>query len=168
VPLAYLALGSNLGDRLAQMRQALERLQADYPVTVRRSSAVYENRAIGMGPADDFLNAVVELETTLAPEALLEACLAVELKLGRERKESWAPRTIDLDLIVYEGVSCATSRLTLPHPRLAERDFVAVPLHDLAPDLRVEGRTVSELLADLATGELRATDYDLAAAICRR
>lgn len=141
---AYLALGSNLGDRIGQMREALALLSSEYGVETRQVSPVYQNRAIGMGDADDFLNAVAAVETGLAPEALLDACLAVESKLGRVRTGAWAPRTIDLDLLVYGDVRMETERLKLPHPRITERDFVAKPLMDLAPELEILGKSVSQ------------------------
>lgn len=146
---AYLALGSNLGDRLGQMRDALRLLEADYGIRILRSSAVYQNRAIGMEDAADFLNAVVSVETDLAPEALLDACLAVETKLGRVRSGVWAPRTIDLDVLAYGDRVIETDRLQLPHPRIAERDFVAQPLLEVAPDLVVFGRSIVEVVAGL-------------------
>lgn len=146
---AYLALGSNLGDRLGQMRVALELLEADYGVRILRSSAVYQNRAIGMENAEDFLNAVVAVETELAPEALLDACLAVETKLGRVRSGVWAPRTIDLDVLAYGDRVIETHRLQLPHPRIAERDFVAQPLLEVAPDLVVFDRPIKEIVSAL-------------------
>ena len=161
MPLVYLALGSNLGDRLGNLRAALERLQDGGAIRLRRVSPVYENRAIGMGQADDFLNAVAELKTSLEPEDLLDACLEVELQLGRKRRGGWAPRTIDLDLIYYEGVTCRTKRLNLPHPRVAERDFVAVPLSDLAPNLSIEGVAVSDMVRQLNVEELKTTSYIL-------
>lgn len=154
--LTYIALGSNLGDRFGQMRRALELLEADFEVTVLRASPVYRNRAVGMGAdAEDFLNAVAEIDSLLEPLDLLDACLAVEQKLGRTRSgEGWAPRTIDLDLLYVEGVSLTDERLTLPHPRIAERDFVAVPLADLAPELEIEGRSVREIVEALAEKQL--------------
>ena len=161
MPLVYLAMGSNLGDRPGNLRAALERLQDRGAIRLLRVSPVYENRAIGMGEADDFLNAVAELETSLEPEDLLDACLEVELQLGRERKGGWAPRTIDLDLIHYEGVTCRTERLNLPHPRLAERDFVTVPLRDLAPDLMIGGVSVSDMVRQLNVEELKPTSHTL-------
>lgn len=156
MPLAYIALGSNLGDRLGQMRQALERLQEDGAVSVLQSSSVYQNRAVGMGDeADDFLNAVAEVSTTLEPLELLERCLAVEQQLGRTRSgEGWAPRTIDLDLLFYEESVIESPRLTLPHPRIEERDFVAVPLAGLAPELELGGRRLSEIAEKLRSNEL--------------
>lgn len=161
MPLVYLALGSNLGDRLANLRKALALLEANYPVKRRRISPIYENRAVGMGEADDFLNAVVEIETSLEPEALLDACLEVEQSLGRKREGGWAPRTIDLDLLLYEGFCCKTARLNLPHPRIAERDFVAIPLGELYPEGEIMGQTIEEIIENLPANELRRTDYEL-------
>lgn len=161
MPLVYLALGSNLGDRPANLRVALEQLLQNNGIRLQRVSRVYENRAVGMGKAGDFLNAVAELQVTVAPEALLELCLDVEQALGRERCGGWAPRTIDLDLVHYEGVSCESERLVLPHPRLAERDFVLVPLADLVPDLELGGRTVASLVGDLTVDAMRATGHSL-------
>ena len=154
MPIAYLALGSNLGDRLGQMRAALDYLERQYPVQVRAVSPVYQNRAVGMGAADDFLNAVVSVETELGPEPLLDACLEIENQLGRVRSGVWGPRTIDLDLLAYEQAILQTERLQLPHPRIAERDFVAKPLMDIAPELIVCGRTVTAQVAALRSIDL--------------
>jgi 2-amino-4-hydroxy-6-hydroxymethyldihydropteridine diphosphokinase len=155
VPLAtaYLALGSNLGQRLEQMRSALRLLEAG-GVRVRAVSHVYQNRAIGMVDADPFLNAVVQMETTLEPELLLDLCLKVETQLGRVRTAGWSPRTIDIDVLVYGEAHVETERLQLPHPRIAERDFVLQPLVDIQPDLKLFGRTVRELLEALPVVEL--------------
>jgi 2-amino-4-hydroxy-6-hydroxymethyldihydropteridine diphosphokinase len=150
---AYLALGSNLGDRLSQMRAALELLEAA-GVHIGKVSPVYQNRAIGMGDAGPFLNAVVEVQTELAAEALLDVCLAVENRLGRVRTGGWSPRTIDVDILLFGEASVATERLNLPHPRIAERDFVLQPLSDIAPRLEVFGQPVQLLLARLPLIEL--------------
>jgi len=155
MPLAYLAFGSNLGDRMGQMRAALTALEGQYPIRLQAMSAVYENRAVGMGNADDFLNAVVAVQTELEPEVLLDACLAVENQLGRVRTGVWAPRTIDLDILVYDELVLDSERLHLPHPRIAERDFVAQPLSDIAPDLVVFGKTVREIVAALPAIDLK-------------
>lgn len=156
MPLAYIALGSNLGDRMGQLRRALDLLEQGERLHVRRTSPVYQNRAVGMGKAaDDFLNAVVEVSTGMEPLKLLDACLDVERRLGRTRsREGWRPRTIDLDLLFYEGATLVEERLVLPHPRIAERDFVAMPLADLAPDLQIEGRRAREIVQDLSKNEL--------------
>lgn len=162
MPLVYIALGSNLGDRMSNLRGALARLSTQFPIKILRASPVYENRAVGMGEADDFLNAIVEVQTDLDSESVLNACLDVEQQLGRTRSnEGWAPRTIDLDLIYFEGVEMDSQRLTLPHPRIAERDFVAVPLLDLAPDLSINGKQVKELIEALERIDLVKTDHTL-------
>ena len=150
---AYLALGSNLGQRLDQMRSALRLLEAG-GVRVRAVSHVYQNRAIGMVDADPFLNAVVQMETTLEPELLLDLCLKVETQLGRVRTAGWSPRTIDIDVLVYGEAHVETERLQVPHPRIAERDFVLQPLVDIQPDLKLFGRTVRELLEAMPVVEL--------------
>jgi 2-amino-4-hydroxy-6-hydroxymethyldihydropteridine diphosphokinase len=155
---AYLALGSYVGERLEQMRSALQLLEAAAVVIVN-ASPVYQNRAIGMGDADPFLNAVVEVQTTLEAEALLDVCLATENKLGRVRTGGWSPRTIDIDVLIFGQTSVATERLHLPHPRIAERDFVLQPLADIAPDVELFGQSVQTLLEKLPIIELeRVTD----------
>lgn len=153
---AFLGLGSNMGDRLAHLRAALHALEARGAVLVVRSSRAYVNRAVGMGEAGDFLNAVVEVKTGRSPEALLEACLEVEGALGRVRGNNagWMPRTIDIDLLAYGGESRSTDRLCLPHPRIAERDFVVGPLLDLDPQLKFSGRSVRSMAGDLSIGAL--------------
>lgn len=150
---AYLALGSNVGERLEQMRSALKLLGAEGVVIVT-ASPVYQNRAIGMGDADPFLNAVVEVQTELGPEALLDVCLAVENKLGRVRTGGWSPRTIDIDVLIFGQTDIDTKHLQLPHPRIAERDFVLRPLADIAPELQLLGQPTKTLLDKLALVEL--------------
>ena len=150
---AYLALGSNVGERLEQMRSALKLLGAAGVVIVT-ASPVYQNRAIGMGDADPFLNAVVEVQTELGPEALLDVCLAVENKLGRVRTGGWSPRTMDIDVLIFGQTDIDTERLRLPHPRIAERDFVLRPLADIAPELQLLGQPTKTLLDKLALVEL--------------
>lgn len=154
---AYLALGSNLGERLEQMRCALQLLEAEGIVIVN-ASPVYQNRAIGMGDADPFLNAVIEVQTELGAEALLDVCLAVENKLGRVRTGGWSPRTIDIDVLIYGEEQVKTERLHVPHPRIAERDFVLQPLADLAPSLNLFGQSVQDLLDQLPVVELQLCD----------
>ena len=150
---AYLALGSNVGERLEQMRSALKLLGAA-GVTIVTESPVYQNRAIGMGEADPFLNAVVEVQTELGPEGLLDVCLAVENKLGRVRTGGWSPRTIDVDVLTFGRTSIDTERLQLPHPRIAERDFVLQPLADIAPELELFRQPIKALLERLPLVEL--------------
>jgi 2-amino-4-hydroxy-6-hydroxymethyldihydropteridine diphosphokinase len=153
VTMAYLALGSNLGARLDQMRSALEQLE-QAGVAVVKASPVYQNRAIGMGDADPFLNAVVAVQTELAAEELLDLCLVIENKLGRVRTSGWASRTIDIDVLIFGETTIESGRLHLPHPRIVERDFVLQPLADIAPDLLLLGQPVQVLLEQLPLIEL--------------
>ncbi len=153
---AYLALGSNQGARLRQLQEAIRLLEARGAVLVVQGSRVYENRAVGMGAAAPFLNAVIEVRTGLSAERLLDVCLDVEAALGRERSAGWAPRTIDIDILTFGGMHLATDRLQVPHPRLVERDFVVHPLLDLAPELEVGSKTVRAMAAALPASGLQA------------
>jgi 2-amino-4-hydroxy-6-hydroxymethyldihydropteridine diphosphokinase len=149
---AYLALGSNLGDRLATLQRAVDLLDAHPGIAVRRSSRVYETEPVGP-PQPDYLNAVIEVRTALGPRELLEACLDVEAELGRVRGERWGPRTLDVDVLTYEDRRMAEPDLVLPHPRMHERAFVLVPLLELDPDpVLPEGRSIGELRAPSDAG----------------
>lgn len=136
--LAYVALGSNLGDRLTNLQAAVDRLGAEPEIRVVRSSRVYETDPVGP-PQPDYLNAVVEVETTLEPLDLLARCLAVETAMGREREERWGPRLIDLDVLTYDRREIEEPGLTVPHPRMHERGFVLVPLLELDADPPLPG-----------------------------
>ncbi|MDE2699036.1 MAG: 2-amino-4-hydroxy-6-hydroxymethyldihydropteridine diphosphokinase [Gemmatimonadota bacterium] len=132
---AYIALGSNLGDRLARLQQAVAELQKiDLHL---RCSPVYESAAHTLRPSDkspDFLNAVVELHTDLEVGDLLDFCQEIERKANRRRSIPYAPRTLDLDILTLGQITCNTDRIILPHPRLQKRRFVLQPWYDLAPD----------------------------------
>ena len=149
----YVALGGNLGDRLATLRSAVRAL-AELPGTeVVRCSPVYETRPVG--PSElPYLNAVVELRTEMGPEALLAGLKAIEVAHGRTRHTRWEARTLDLDILVWPGVVRDTAALRVPHAELVRRDFVLTPLAALAPDLRPHGgATVGELLAGISAEE---------------
>lgn len=152
---AYLGLGSNLGNRLAFLRGGRDSLLNRFDIVLLRASAVYETAAVG-GPPDNppFLNAVLEVETPLGPRDLLAACLAVEDEFGRTRPAAWAPRTLDIDLLLYGDTVLDEGDLQLPHPRLHERTFVLTPLSDIAPDLLhpVLHKTMRALAEALAPG----------------
>lgn len=143
----YLSLGSNIGDRQAHLRAALDRLAAALRVT--RISPVYETEPVG-GPGAQrwFLNLAAEAETDLFPLQLLSSAQRIETALGRVRTVRNGPRTIDIDILFYARAVIRTPRLEIPHPRLHERRFVLVPLADIAPDLRhpVTRLTVREML----------------------
>ena len=152
---AYIALGSNLGERAALLRGALAALQRGGDVCVAAESAVYETSPVGGPPQPDYLNMVVAVETSLGSEALLERCLAVEAEHGRVRRERWGARTLDLDLLSFGAETLRTERLTLPHPRMAERAFVLVPLAEVAPELKIGDTTAGELAARCDRSGLR-------------
>ncbi|QQS54141.1 MAG: 2-amino-4-hydroxy-6-hydroxymethyldihydropteridine diphosphokinase [Candidatus Competibacteraceae bacterium] len=145
---AYIGIGSNLGRPLIQMRHAflaLRKLPASHCMAC---SPLYRGAPVG-GPSGqpDYLNAAAALDTTLAPDELLTALQAIEAAQGRTRTVHWGPRTLDLDLLLYDQLVLDGPRLTLPHPRLHERAFVLYPLYDIAPDLEIPGRgLLSELL----------------------
>lgn len=137
---AYVALGSNLGDSRRQVLDAMDALDAVSGIGVQARSRLFRTPPWGVLDQPPFINAVVLLETTLDPHALLDALLAIETSAGRIRDgERWGPRTLDLDLLHMHGVTLDEPRLTLPHPRIAERAFVLLPLADVAPDLVLPG-----------------------------
>jgi 2-amino-4-hydroxy-6-hydroxymethyldihydropteridine diphosphokinase len=147
---AYVALGSNLGDRASHLAAAFEALRATPEVAALRASGLYETDPLGPPPQGPYLNAVAELETSLAPRALLERLLAIESAAGRTRgPRRNLPRTLDLDLLLYGGLRMSEPSLEIPHPRLHERAFVLVPLCELAPALvhPRRGLTMAELLS---------------------
>jgi 2-amino-4-hydroxy-6-hydroxymethyldihydropteridine diphosphokinase len=142
---AYVGLGANLGDREATIRAALEALPGVVAV-----SSLRETDPVGVTDQPQYLNGVAALETGLSPRELLDALLAVERELGRERRERWGPRTIDLDLLLYGEETIDEPGLTVPHPRLHERRFALEPLSELAPDALIPGRgQVAAVLAEL-------------------
>ena len=146
----YLSLGSNLGDREANLRAAMERLAAP-DVRVVRTSPVYETEPVDYTHQGWFLNLVVEAETDLFPMQLLARIGKIERALGRVRTVAKGPRTIDIDILLYGRAVVRSAALEIPHARMAERRFVLAPLADLAPELRdpVTRKTVRELLGEL-------------------
>jgi 2-amino-4-hydroxy-6-hydroxymethyldihydropteridine diphosphokinase len=150
VTLAFLGLGSNLGDRLSNLQQAVDLLEVTNGIRVVRSSRVYETDPVG--PAQpDYLNAVIEVETSLSSRALLEAALAVEQQMGRVRTERWGPRVIDVDVLTFGDREVDEPGLQVPHPRMHERGFVLAPLLELEADPPLPGgRRVATLRVGLA------------------
>jgi 2-amino-4-hydroxy-6-hydroxymethyldihydropteridine diphosphokinase len=146
---AFIALGANLGDRRAALDAAFVAIAGLPRTTLRAASSLYRSAPLDAG-GPDYLNAVLQVETGLAPNALLAALHAIERAQGRERPFHHAPRTLDLDLLLHGNRRIATPTLTLPHPRLHERAFVLVPLAEIAPGCAVPGLgVVSELLSAL-------------------
>ncbi len=147
---AYVGLGSNLGDRAAYLLLGLSALSRLPKTHLLRLSPVYETDPVGP-PQPPYLNMVAELETELSPKGLLAEMLRIEKALGRERRERWGPRTLDLDLLLYGDLVLEEEGLSVPHPRLHQRAFVLVPLLDLLPEGRhpLLGQSFAELLASL-------------------
>ncbi len=152
---AYIALGANLGDPIGQVIGAVEEL-ARLPATrLCRRSSLYRSRPVGGPQQPDYINAVAWLTTRLPPRQLLHHCLAIEARYGRQRLGKNAPRTLDLDLLLYGGLIMREPGLTLPHPRMHTRGFVLLPLAEIAPDLIVPGHgEVRRLLASTDVSDL--------------
>ena len=154
----YLSLGSNIGDREANLRKAIEHL-ASQDMRVLHASRIYETEPVDYVQQAWFLNQVVEAETALFPIQLLTRIGRVERELGRKRTVPKGPRTIDIDILFYGAAVVETTRLEIPHPRIAERRFVLVPLAELAPDLRhpVTHRSVRQMLESAPPAVVRPT-----------
>ncbi|NND66612.1 MAG: 2-amino-4-hydroxy-6-hydroxymethyldihydropteridine diphosphokinase [Halioglobus sp.] len=160
---AYIGLGSNLDNPLAQLRRATKTLAALRETTLARTSSIYSSRAVGPGAQPDYLNAAVALDTALEPLALLRELQAIEDTQGRRRAERWGARTLDLDLLLYDDLVLETTELTLPHPRLAERDFVLYPLAEISDTRTVlpGGADIDTLIAGCADNGLSHTGWQL-------
>lgn len=146
----YLGLGSNCGDRAGHLTDAISELDSLDRITVSSGSAFLETAPVGPVEQPDFLNAVVALETTLSPRRLLETCLDVEQHHGRNRsvEQRWGPRTLDLDILLFDDMIVREPGLVIPHPELADRVFVLEPLCQIAPDVihPVSGETIAAML----------------------
>ena len=143
----YIGVGSNVGDREAELRTAVEAFRKR-DIVVWRSASVYSTEPRELEDQPWFLNTVVEVRTLIEPDALLQQCLEIEKEAGRQRSVPKGPRPIDLDILIYRDRILDTPDLTLPHPRYRERRFVLVPLVELAPDLPdpLSGLTMQQLL----------------------
>lgn len=132
---AWLSLGANLGDPAAQLADAVRRIGAHPQIRIIAQSSVHATKPWGKTDQPDFANMAIGIETTLKPMQLLDVLLDIELAMGRVREEVWGPRVIDIDMIAYEQFEIKSPRLTLPHPYAHERDFVLIPLDEIAPDV---------------------------------
>ena len=147
---ATLGLGGNLGDPVAAFAAALSRLRAHAAVEVKAVSSVWRTAPWGKLDQPEFRNMAVLIEASLSAEDLLSLCLAIERESGRERRERWGPRTLDIDILTYGGQTIDRPGLQVPHPRIAERAFVLAPLAEIAPGIMIEGRRVADLFAAIA------------------
>jgi 2-amino-4-hydroxy-6-hydroxymethyldihydropteridine diphosphokinase len=152
--MVFLGIGSNIGDRAGYLTKTRESLAELTGCSILNCSSVYESDPWGLTDQAPFLNQVVALETALEPRSLLEACQTIERRLGRMRGEKWGPRTIDIDILLFDSLVVEKDGLRIPHPRMMDRRFVLVPLAEIAADRTVPpgSRTVSELLASCGDG----------------
>jgi 2-amino-4-hydroxy-6-hydroxymethyldihydropteridine diphosphokinase len=133
--LAYIGIGSNMGERAEYIRRALALMSSTEGITVETVSSIIETDAVGHPSGPKYLNAVARISTGLSPRRLLTVLLEIERTLGRERKVRWGPRTIDLDILLYDTVTIDEEGLSIPHPRMHQRSFVIEPLLEIAPAL---------------------------------
>lgn len=150
---AYLGLGTNIGNRLNYLRQALEKINSYKDIKITKKSKLYETKAWGYTEQADFLNMCVEIETDLKPIELLNKCQNIESDLNRERKIRWGPRTIDVDILFFNDIILQEENLEIPHPRIKERAFVLIPLMDLNDELKINNISINEYLKSLTTEE---------------
>lgn len=153
MPRAFIGLGANLGDPRAQIHAALLALGGIPATRLSAQSSLYRSAPIGYVSQPDFLNAVAQIETDLAPRALLHALLEIEQSIGRDRSFANAPRTIDLDLLLYGDIVIGEPGLHVPHPRMHTRAFVLMPLVEVAPDIDIPGQGVIEPLLAACRGQ---------------
>ena len=159
---AHIALGSNLDNPLQQVNQALTEMSRLPDTRLTAASRMYRSVAIGPGKQPDYINAVATLVTQLPPEDLLDQLQNIELAHKRKRTEHWGPRTLDLDILLYDRQQLHTERLIVPHPRLCERNFVLYPLAEIAPDLVLpSGTTIESLLTQCSNEGLELIDDNL-------
>jgi 2-amino-4-hydroxy-6-hydroxymethyldihydropteridine diphosphokinase len=132
---AFISLGSNIGNRYDYLSKVIEYLTKHPKIQLVNTSSVYETDPVGYEDQDLFLNMVIEIQTEWSPLELLDFCLKVELELGRKREIVWGPRTIDLDILLYNQENIKSEKLIIPHPRMLERNFVMIPLSEIKPDI---------------------------------
>jgi 2-amino-4-hydroxy-6-hydroxymethyldihydropteridine diphosphokinase len=147
---ATIGLGSNIGDKAANIDRAIALLTKGGAVRLVAASRKYRSAPWGVTEQDWFVNACISVATDLSPHDLLERCQHVENEIGRVRKQKWGPRLIDVDILTYRDQVIREPDLIVPHPLIAERSFVLIPLKDVAPETRIDGQTLDVLVAALA------------------
>jgi len=145
---AFVGLGANLGEPEGQVRRALAAIEAIRATRLLAASSLYRSAPVGVGEQPDFINAVAAIETRLSARALLDELLATEARFGRRRESPGAPRTLDLDLLLYGEAQIDAPGLTVPHPRMHERAFVLKPLLEIAPKATIPGRGAAQALLE--------------------
>ena len=141
--ISYLSIGSNMGDRLKIFQKAIQLLGKDDRIKIETVSSIYETDPVGYTNQACFLNAVIKISTCLHAEELLQVCLSIEKELGRKREIHWGPRTLDLDILLYNQENIETESLIVPHPRMQERAFVIIPMMELDPNIKLPNVNVA-------------------------
>lgn len=150
---ALIGIGSNVGDKARNVTRAIDLLCADGAVRLVAASRLYRSAPWGILDQDWFVNAAVSVSTELSPHDLLRCCLAVEVRMGRVRRQKWGPRLVDVDVLTYRGQAIEAPDLRLPHPFIEQRAFVLLPLLEIAPDEVVRGERVRDLARRIETGD---------------
>ena len=148
---AFLSLGSNMGDRLEYLSKAIDKIAQIQGCNILNKSRVYETEPWGYENQEAFLNLCISIETSLSPYELLESLQTIELELDRVRKIHWGPRTIDIDILLFDDIICEDDKLTIPHPRMRERAFVLIPLYDIKKNLIIDGIKLEDLINKIDT-----------------
>lgn len=157
---AYLGLGSNIGNKKENIDNSIDMIKNHRLIDLKKVSSYYETEPVGYHEQDWFLNVVLEIDTKLMPYELLEFCGLIEEKLKRKRIIRWGPRTIDVDILLYEGFVSTDEKLTVPHPRMTERAFVMIPLYEIAPNIEIDNKNISQILKKLEGEEIRKINYE--------
>ncbi|WP_156290014.1 2-amino-4-hydroxy-6-hydroxymethyldihydropteridine diphosphokinase [Oceanobacillus salinisoli] len=154
---AFLSLGTNIEPRMGYLKDALELLESHSDISIETKSSIYETPPVGYTDQADFLNMVVDVATTLSPLELLTYCQSIEQQLGRKREIRFGPRTIDLDILTYNNENSTVERLLIPHPRMHQRAFVLIPLHEIAPNfvIPIWNKCAKELLDELQESDIK-------------
>ena len=155
---AYLALGSNLENPFSQVKQAVSTIAAHQDMALVTVSSAYKTPPWGITDQPDFINAMVSITTTLSPTQLLQACKKIESDQRRVKTFRWGPRIIDVDIIHIEGVSLNSEELTIPHPRFHERAFVLLPFVEIAPNIKIGDRILTEIIKDFSINNQSSID----------
>lgn len=155
---AFLGLGSNIGDTRKNIKDALSLLEKNLNIDITKKSSYYMTEPIGYKEQEWFLNIVIEINTDLSPYELLDYCNHVENQLKRKRLIRWGPRTIDIDILLYESYSSKEEKLIIPHPRMTERAFVMIPLKEIAPDIKIKGKHIDKIIREIRNQEIKKID----------
>jgi len=156
----FLSLGSNIGDRQLHLEEATRLLNETKGLSIVKKSSFYETDPVGYTDQDTFLNCVIEVATDLEPYEVLSHCMRVEQELKRKRIIRWGPRTIDVDVLLYDDVVMTDEKLTIPHPRMHERAFVLIPLYELAQNIKIQNRPIKELIDQVSDDGIRKLTHE--------